>query len=560
MLFFMFSLCLFAGISRADDFTAEVENNQVVAGEPFVLTLTYSGNEKNIQPDLSVLQNDFQIYSNGSSVQTSYINGVMTQQLSWALGLVTLKDGDITIPPISAGNLRTKSIDLKVLPAGSTILANSQNSKSNASASPKFEAEFSIDEKNPYVKQEITGTLTIKDYVGLEFVSDPVFLNAEDWQIKILEQPSVSQISGGREIKLNFAMFALNPTTTEVPSLQWKAVYFDMSAQPQRHGFGFFDLSDFSAVRGVQKPAIIQTRPQKISIKPIPKEYENEFWLPAKALNLVQKWEDKNPEFKVGETISREIILSAAGILDSELPELEFATPENIKQYPENPQFSLSVYKAHPVAQATYRIVYIPQKSGETTLPEISLPWFNTKTGKPETARIPAQKITIAENLDYQEISEAPAPKVKIEPERKPLAVQQTANSEQHYLWLILAFVGGMLLSYLLFATRKSTPKEEKTLNKIRKNLKNGDYRRLRDNLIKWGNENFADSSVHNLNDLALLIGEEDFSLQMQLLNRIVYADTKEKPDYDVILQSLKKRLHNRKKTEERTPLPRLYK
>ena len=62
LLFFMFSLCLFAGISRADDFTAEVENNQVVAGEPFVLTLTYSGNEKNIQPDLSVLQNDFQIY------------------------------------------------------------------------------------------------------------------------------------------------------------------------------------------------------------------------------------------------------------------------------------------------------------------------------------------------------------------------------------------------------------------------------------------------------------------------------------------------------------------
>ena len=128
------------------------------------------------------------------------------------------------------------------------------------------------------------------------------------------------------------------------------------------------------------------------------------------------------------------------------------------------------------------------------------------------------------------------------------------------YLFLILAFVLGMLLSYILATMKRSDSGEGKTLNKIRKNLKNNDYRRLRDNLIKWGNENFPDFEVNNLNDLSLLIGEEDFSLQMQILNRILYADTKEIPNHEIILTGLKKRLNRRSSDiKHTTPLPKLY-
>lgn len=566
---FALSLFLFMNTAKADDFSAKVDSTKVIAGEPFELRLTYNGTDNNIQPDLSGLQKDFQIYSNATSMQTSYINGVVNQQKTWTLGLIALKEGNINIAPIKAGNLSSESLELTVLPAGSKIENNGTNSSENAADNKvKFSADFSIDNNDVFVKQEITGTLTIKDYVGLDFVSDPVFLNADDWTIKILEQPKVSKIENGREIKVNFAMFANKSGLTEVPALQWQAVYFDMQDIPQPHRTGFFDMDNFSVLRGMQKPLIIQTKPQKIKVKPIPEEYGNAWWLPAKALTMAGKWSDENPQFKAGEAVTREVILSAAGVLDSELPELEFVAPEGIKQYPENPQFSLSVYKNMPIAQATYRIVYIPQKSGKITLPEIYLKWFNTKNNKIETAVIAAQEIEVEANPAYEETiqNEAPVAKPIIEPkaDNKPeqnLHVSTTDNKQEYsFLWLIIAFGAGMFLSYLLFAGKNKNNDGGKTLNRIRKNLKNKDYRRLRDNLIKWGNENFADSAISNLNDLALVINNEDFAEQMQILNRLLYADTKEVLDYGIIVGCLKERLRNKSGKEEKsTPLPKLY-
>ena len=569
LIFFILSLFLFISEATADDFIAKVDNNQVVAGEPFELQLVYSGNQNDIQPDLSVLQKDFRIYSNGSSMQTSFVNGVVNQQRSWIIGLIALKDGNISIPSIKAGNMSSESIDLTVLPAGSSVDKIKNKSTENVSEQmAKFETEFIIDEKNPYVKQEVTGTLVIKDYVGLEFMNEPVFSNTDDWTIKIIEQPEVSKIANGREIKVNFAMFPQKSGEQNIPSLQWQAAYYDMSETAKPKSFGFFDIGDFSMMRGIQKPVILQTKPQKISVKPIPAEYgDYSQWLPAKSLSLVSKWADNSPKFKAGETVSREIILSAAGILDSELPELEFNAPQNVKQYPENPKYSLNVYKNEPIAQATYRIVYIPQKSGEITLPAISLKWFNTRKGETETAKIAEQKIYVEKNPDFEELAVKSDNEKQFENQvtnknidEQPVNTKTLNNKTNLFLWLISAFGLGMLISYFLFSKQNiALNNKSKTLTKINNYLKNNDFRKLRDNLIKWGNENYHNKDINNLNDLAMLINEDEFSQQMQILNRIIYTGTDEKLEKSIILSALKNHSSDHKKSEAERPLPELY-
>ena len=558
-------------ISYADDFKATVESKNVVLGEPFELKLVYSGAEQNVNPDLSVLQKDFQIYSNATSMQTSYINGVINQQHSWTIGLIALQEGKVSIPSISAGKFNSESIDLEVLPAGSSIKQeqNSQESNTQPSA-PKFKTDFVIDEKNPYVKQEIIGTLVIKDYIGLEFVSDPMFVKSDDWSIKIVEQPEISAIEGGREIKIHFAMFPLKSGELEIPALQWQAVYFEIDSVPQPRQFGFFGFSDFSLMNKVQKPVMIQTKPQKVKVKAIPDEYAKEWWLPAKALNLSSKFDEKNNSFRVGDTINREVVLSAAGVLDTELPELNFTAPNGMKQYPENPQYSVLVHNNELIAQAKYRIVYIPQQSGKIVLPEISLRWFNTEKGKMETAKISAKEIEIAENPEYSAaIEENMSDEVVQTPKNDMIHEEKTDNAksknkenfmqENAYLWLIAAFFLGMIINYLLLRLKKTSDKNEKYIDKIRKNLRDNDYRSLRDNLLKWGNKNFHNFMVNNLNDLAMLIGDEDFSMQMQIINRVLYSDAKETPDSAIILQGLKKGIQHQQKTDKSAPLPKLY-
>ncbi len=556
-------------ITYSDDFKATVESKNVVLGEPFELKLVYNGTEQNVNPDLSVLQKDFQIYSNATSMQTSYINGVMNQQRAWTIGLIALKEGKVSIPSVSAGKFNSESIDLEVLPAGSTIKQNPQDSNAQPLA-PKFKADFVIDEENPYVKQEITGTLIIKDYVGLEFVSDPMFVKSDDWVIKIVDQPEISAIEGGREIKIRFAMFALKSGELEIPSLQWQAVYFDIDNTQKPQQFGFFGFNDFSLMSRVQKPVMIQTKPQKVKVKAIPEEYAKEWWLPAKALTLSNKYDEKNHSFRVGDTISREIVLSAVGVLDSELPELNFTAPKGMKQYPENPQYSVLVHNNELIAQAKYRIVYIPQQSGKIVLPEISLQWFNTEKGKMETAKIGAQEIEIAENPEYsaaieenmsEEVAQTPKSDLISEEKTEGIKSENKENLMQKnaYLWLIAAFFLGMIINYLLLNLKKSSANNEKYIDKIRKNLQDNDYRSLRDNLIKWGNKNFDNTAVNNLNDLAMLVGDEDFSMQMQIINRVLYSDAKETPDSSIILQRLKDSAHYSLKKTKSAPLPKLY-
>ena len=203
-------------------------------------------------------------------------------------------------------------------------------------------------------------------------------------------------------------------------------------------------------------------------------------------------------------------------------------------------------------------------------MPEIKVKWFNVKTGKAETAVIAAQKIKVVENPAYKDIDTKPE-----ETEPQQISANETKamemaeknqpqnnmpTAQNSYLWLAASFIFGMVLSYLLFAKRGEKKDEGKTLNKIRKNLKNNDYRRLRDNLIKWGNENFPNFATANLNDLALLVGEESFAEQMQILNRILYVDAKETPNSEVIIQGLKNRLQQKKSaSKEAEPLPKLY-
>lgn len=576
--FVILLLLSFISVSYADVLVASITNKQIVAGEPFELHLTYNGTDGNIQPDLSVLQKDFQVYSNGTSVQTSYINGVVNQRRDWTIGLIALKEGKQQIPSIKAGNLSSKSIEIDVLPAGSIVKQNS-NAENNVQQNEqvKFKTEFLLDEKNPYIKQEITGTFVIKDYVGLEFAGDPTFVNSDDWIIKILRQPEIEQSAdGSRKIKVYFALVPQKSGELEVPVLSWRAFYLSMEqARVSSRGFGFFDMFDdgLPMMNSVQKPVVLQTKPQKIVVKDIPQEYGDAWWIPAKDLHLQSKWSNNGQKFKVGETATREIILSAAGILDNELPGLEFVSPENMKQYPENPQYSLSVYKNDPIAQATYRIVYIPQQAGKIVLPAINLKWFNTETGKIETATVKEETIEVSENPLYENIEKNDTTSVaenKKNTEEKnsedrlinELKSNNQIGEKSIYLLIIGAFVLGMILSYFLFSLKSNGGVESAdiSLNKIRKYLKNHDYRRLRDSLIKWGNQNFADANIGNLNDLSSVIEDENFALQMQVLNRILYADTRETLDSSVILAGLKKRLKRKSEGSDTvSPLPKLY-
>lgn len=577
---------LWATESLAGQLSAKVEPQQVRFGEAVQLAVSFEGTDSGVlQPQFGVLNKDFAIYSTSTSMQTQYINGVGQQIRTWNLILMPQKEGKLTIPAITAGNYQTVPLDIEVLPASSpavrkpAAVSSADDSLPDAAMDSGFWMEMSSDTDKAYIQQQINTTLVIYDGKNIQFTEDPVFENADDWKVRQLGEPSVTEKNGQRIIKLKYAFFPQKSGTLYLPSVRVSGFYIEQSRSNVTrsvNGFlRFFDIDmDMLNLTGQQKPVLLKTKPIKVEVKPIPADYGNEWWLPATSVNLRAKWVDERPVFKTGEAVTREIVLTAGGVDDTQLPELEFADNPDWKQYPENPILTTAVKGSQVEATSVTRVVYIPQRGGEQMLPEIKIRWFNVKTQHIEKASIPAEKMYVGGEIKQPQ----PAPQIVPETNTADNAGQDAAASTKKMslfdklqssrdivvilLVVIGAFLCGILFNYLFLRKHVVATEDmsaEEAVKDIERNLKRADYRALRNDLLRWGEVYFADEYISNLNDLSEKIGAKEFTEQMQKLNLNLYAGGNEPIDGKIILQYVKKHQKSGAKVKQ-SPLPDLYK
>ncbi|MGV6804530.1 MAG: hypothetical protein ACWA49_10015 [Ruegeria sp.] len=103
----------------------------------------------------------------------------------------------------------------------------------------------------------------------------------------------------------------------------------------------------------------------------------------------IQQQFDGNTELQVGDAISRTVTANIEGTSPIMIPPLLSVTSkEMLKAYPKEPRFNESEDRGILSGQRTDRVTYVAQDGGQSGLPEISIDWFNLKTGKVETAKV----------------------------------------------------------------------------------------------------------------------------------------------------------------------------
>ena len=592
MLVLLWVMCGFIGAAEAGQLSANVNPQQVAYGESVRFELIYDGDDAGtMQPDLSALNKDFSIYSTSSSMQSSYVNGVGQQKRVWTLLLMPKYEGKLQIPAITAGAYKTAPLEVEVLPAGSkpaaqnntaqgqntavnnATTANTGSQNAAQGADSTFWAELTVNNKSPFVNQEIAATLVIYDKKGVE-LQMPAFEDTQDWQIEQVGNPEVTEKNGQRIIKLNYSLVPQKSGAITVPSVRIEGTYLDTSSTPVTNSFGglmkLFEFNfDLSNIMGTQKPIMLRTEPIKVNVKPIPEDYGAHWWLPAEALVMNAKWSDAKPVFKVGEAVTREITVLASGVAAEDLPELNFAENPAWKQYPEKPQLNSVLHNGRRIAQAVTRIVYIPQKNGEQEVPGVKLRWYNVRTNHIETAEIPAEKMYVAGDGATAETQPVAASTQKSEPQpssEPAKIVDKSINEMMHAVkigaGIAFAFFAGLIVCFLFLRRRPHIAEEQSASDCVKQMehaLKICDYRLLRDNLLKWGEQVFVGENITNLNDLSKLIGNEKFNEQMLKLSSILYAGKSETLDAAVILENVKRGYKKSKQRREK-PLPDLYK
>ena len=579
----------FIGAAWAQTFNAAVNRTEVPQGETFVLTLELADGSDSGNPDLSVLDKDFIVYSVGNAFSYNYINGVASKSRQWQIALMPKNSGKITVPSIKLGNLETQPITLNVIPASAAATEASAGTGGYQAPQqmnrPKFSMTAEIGNPNPYVQQQVDYTLKIYDTGGLQgdmpqFIED----GSNNWIIRSLGEPTVgSKIVNGRslrEITFRYALFPQKSGVLPTPEVRFNGYYltrsrgmndpFDDLFGGNLGSIGFVDMF------ATRNPVLLTAKPEKVNVQPIPSDKNGNWWLPAQQVALFAEWEPRQPVFKVGEAVNRTIYLKAVGVAESQLPELNLASVSGLKQYPDKAVASSGIENGQVVAVKKISNVYIPNRAGKMTIPEIAVDWFNVRTNRMERAVLPAMNIEV---LPGAAVETAPAPQPETRPESPSRVLEDVANETENlversipqglpylpYIIAAAAFLLGIVVSWMLFGMRNKSRNADdiKDFDRyIVRAAKSKDYRALRDGLISWARDRWNDSKITNLKDVAKAVGNKEFAAQLDGLAASLYAPEGGEFKTEAFLKAFEKvrKAKVKSRTGDAQPLPKLYK
>ena len=574
-------------LAEAAELKATLNKNQIIQGEAVTLTLSYDGAQTNEQPDFAPLDKDFNIFSVSNAYQHNYINGKISQMREWKVQLMPKSSGKVTIPALALGSLKSQPLSVDVLAASPENIKKQNEQNAQAANAPRYAVEAEIDNKNPFVQQEVNLTLKIYDTGGLQIDRIVPLVNDENnWVIQSLGEPELETVKiGGQDVRvinIKMALFPQKSGELDVPEIAVEGYYLSQGGDPMQkifESFGAFKISaldpDLADIFATKNVVSLRTDPMKISVKPIPAAAQGGWWVPAESLELYSEWKPNPPKFKVGEAVTRNIYIKAVGVMDAQLPNIKFIDSGSLKQYPEKPLSEVKVENGKIVSYRLISNVYIPSKSGNVTIPEVSVKWFNIKTQQVETASLPEMTISVAadpsaipQEEEIVEQPRIPAPTTAAVNDT-PAKNAPVANDQPDWrVAALTAFGAGLFLGVLIFAffrakkTYQQSGESLKNFDKaVIKYAKEKDLKNLRDSLIAWAKETYQNPAISNLNDIAAYSHDAAFKAELDKLSSCLYGKETliwDNGNFLSIFEKVRKtKPHSR---QEEKLLPELYK
>jgi hypothetical protein len=419
-------------LQAATTLQASVDKNPVLAGEFFMLNIAIDDSIKNDQPDTSSLLKDFVVGPTSMSSRTNIINGAMNKQTTWSVKLMTRKEGEYTIPAFSVAGLTSQPIQLKV--AKRAVDADKNND---------IFLKASLSTDSLFVQE--AGVYTVKLYLAKELLDGSLSSPAmEDAQLTQLgKQTEGYELVDGKRYLVITREYLLQPQKSGVYTIQAPA--FEGRVQQNYRQLAVSALGEDLTVE----------------IKPIPNDYQGA-WLPSELVSLDEQWQPNENSVEVGTPITRTITLTALGVTKEQLPDITLPDIQGIRSYPDDKENNNAVRNGRIVSQQTASYALLPQIPGTYTLPEVSLPWFNTKINRMSFATLPARTITVTPSANAALNSPASVKQTPAQTNNSdnPQNPQPTITQLHYPLWLIVIAIVGYLLwiiTAILFWVNRST-------------------------------------------------------------------------------------------------------
>lgn len=509
--------------------TASIDSNPVMSNESIVLTVTANDSVDRDALDTSPLLNSFIIARTEVSSQTSMINFKTSRTTNWQIVLIPRAIGNLTIPPLTVDGHSSQAINVQVIKQGSTGSTQQQDIFITAEVSSK----------DIYVQQLVT--LTVKLHVGVQLqrgsLTEPNLLGATIEQVG--KDQESENIINGKRYRIIERTYAITPEKSGELVLETPMFSGDVMVQSKRRS-GFLSF-------GETKPVNVLGEKLTLNVRPIPDSFPinaNSSWLPSELLSLHEEWQPDPSEFKVGEPITRTIMLTAAGLGKAQLPKIIMEAPAGLKIYPDQAELHSNLTKERLISQKRQNFALVASHAGEYTLPKITIAWWNTITNKYQQAILPEQTIVIKANPD--------APKSSFtNPATSPVQIEGTASTPPStaiqpviiekanilqwvflVLWLLTCITWFCHVTYL--KRTGITKKEPDAIKKVNSHYlslmaacKQNNAEQALNLILPWLNNsslNYRNGEISTLSEAIIQIDNKEFTAAINEVQQYLYG------------------------------------
>ena len=524
------ALLLFPGFSGAADITVHTDRNPAVLQESFQLIFEAVGGVDD-DPDFSPLEKDFQVLSTSASTSMNIVNTKITRTRQWRLTLMPVNAGNLVIPAISFGRDKSPPASLTVIQAGTGAPGRD---------APDIFIDVEASPGSAYVQAEVIYNVKLYRAVATsnETLSEPD-VGQGSAIIELLDADrSYDTFVEGRRYAVFERSYAI------YPQVSGKLSIGPVRFQGQLSAASPFSLDPFGAAG---RTVVRQSEAVELQVEPTPDVYAAGPWLPAKDVKLTEKWSKTPLELLPNEPVTRTLTLTARGLTASQLPEMQELLPDGFRQYPDQPELENRKTAEGITGVRQQKNAIIPARPGEYTLPEISLPWWNTETQTLEYAVLPERRAQVTAAAPDAAIDTPlfPAPDMDAQvreqaaPETGEISAAPTDASRGISIWqwltCILAVAWLATLVYILknrnSSRAESHPTQTENVGETRKALeracRDDDPERAKTALLQWARIRPQGSPASSLGDLEKQVNEK-LAAEIRNLSRRLYSRSAE--------------------------------
>lgn len=528
----------------AAELTATLDRNAIHQTETVQLTISLHGDSASGGLDLKPLMPDFEVLGSAQSNQVSIINGHADQQLQWQLTLAPRRAGNITIPALSVGSLRTSPLRLTVnkamLPSAKT---------------DRLFLEVDVQPKQVFIQGQVlyTTRLWMAESLQSGSLSDPVVPNAV--LLRLGTDSHYSTTRHGRPYEVIERHYGIFPQQSGMMTISPPT--FVGQRLVDHHANPFF--AQLKSVR-------LTAQPIELTVKPKPPNIANNNWLPAQDISVNETWSSTAKDWQAGEPITRTITLNAVGLGGEQLPDLGQTTTEGFNIYPSPPKLFTTANDKAVLGQRVINLTYIPIKTGELVIPAIEIPWWNTLSQKNQRLTLPERRVTVIQtNMNPTDLSTDPSSIKKV----STLAKNNAVPARHDWPWIITGIVTTAWLSTLWIGWRQR--RQQRRLSRpqptidviaaIKAACQQNNPQAAKTALLAWAITLWPDQSFRCLADIIAIVPSEALKAKLTELDSILYAESSSAWDGAVFWSAFEPmiRCHRSQPKQKAYTLPPLY-